>query len=128
MSIKRVFIVFLLIITLSFFCVDYLNNVYAFDKGQVKGMVADNSQVDTDISNKITKAIKVILDIIRIVGFGISMIMVVSFGIKYMVTMPSDRAQMMKQSMVYMLGALLLFGASFLVGIVSKVIVNATEW
>ena len=90
-------------------------------------MVADNSQVDTDISNKITKAIKVILDIIRIVGFGISMIMVVSFGIKYMVTMPSDRAQMMKQSMVYMLGALLLFGASFLVGIVSKVIVNATE-
>ena len=127
MSIKRVFIVFLLIITLSFFCVDYLNNVYAFDKGQVKGMVADNSQVDTDISNKITKAIKVILDIIRIVGFGISMIMVVSFGIKYMVTMPSDRAQMMKQSMVYMLGALLLFGASFLVGIVSKVIVNATE-
>lgn len=127
MSIKRVFIIFLLVLTLLFFCIDNLNNVYAFGKDEVKGILTDGSEVDQDVSNKITKTIKVVLDVIRIVGFGISMIMVVSFGIKYMVTMPAERAQMMKQSMIYMLGALLLFGASFLVGIVSKVIVNATE-
>ena len=54
-------------------------------------------------------------------------LMIVSFGVKYMATMPTERAQMMKQSMVYLLGAVLLFGASIIVGLISKIVATATE-
>ena len=81
-----------------------------------------------DVKDDIQTAGGVILDTIRIAGFGISIIMLVAFGIKYMTTMPAERAQMMKQSMVYLLGAVFIFGASFIVGIVVNVVEKATQF
>lgn len=127
MRLKKICIVLFVIIALSFVCMDTYYNVYAFDKDEMKSMLTENVNVDTNVSSKITRGTKVVLDIIRVAGFGIAMIMITAFGIKYMSTMPAERAQMMKQSMVYVLGAFLLFGASVLVGIISKIVLNATD-
>ena len=56
MNIRKVLIVLLLIITLFFVCADA---VFAYSRDEVESMITDTSNVDTDVSNKITKAIKV---------------------------------------------------------------------
>jgi hypothetical protein len=124
---KKICIVFLGIMVLFFLGMDLVNTSYAYDGKEVTALVGGGT-ADPDVKNDIQKAGGVILDTIRIAGFGISIIMLVAFGIKYMTTMPAERAQMMKQSMVYLLGAVFIFGASFIVGIVVNVVEKATQF
>lgn len=123
---KKIGILFLGIIILSFFCMDYINISFAYSGSEVTSLVSEG-ETDSTVKGNITTATSVILDTIRIAGFGIAMIMLVAFGIKYMVTMPAERAQMMKQSMVYLLGAVFIFGASFIVGIVANIVETGTQ-
>jgi hypothetical protein len=123
---KKICILFLGIMVLSFFCMDYINTSFAYSGTEITSLVSEGD-TDTTVKESITTATSVILDTIRIAGFGIAMIMLVAFGIKYMVTMPADRAQMMKQSMVYLLGAVFIFGASFIVGIVANIVETGTQ-
>lgn len=122
---KKICILFLGIMVLGFFYMDYINTSFAYSGTEVTSLVSDGDV--SDVKDNITTATSVILDTIRIAGFGIAMIMLVAFGIKYMVTMPAERAQMMKQSMVYLLGAVFIFGASFIVGIVANIVETGTQ-
>lgn len=121
---KRKILIICLMIMILF---ALISNVYGFTGSDVTSNLIIGDVTTSAIGSKIQTPLGVILDVIRIVGMGIAMIMILAFGIKYMVSMPNERATMMKQSMVYLLGALLLFGASFIVGIIAKVLETATK-
>ena len=121
---KRKILIICLMIMMLF---ALISNVYGFTGSDVTSNLKPRDLTTSAIGSKIQTPLGVILDVIRIVGLGIAMIMILAFGIKYMVSMPNERATMMKQSMVYLLGALLLFGASFIVGIIAKVLETATN-
>lgn len=120
--IKKIFIIVLII----FLVLASFNIVYGIDKGEVKSTLSDIDGKGGDMGAGVKNIVKVILGVVRIAGMGIAVIMILSFGIKYMVSMPADRAAMMKQSVVYLVGALLLFGASFIVGVVAEVVETAS--
>lgn len=56
-----------------------------------------------------------ILAIFQAVGTSIAVIMLVWLGIKYIMASPDGKAEIKKQAFAYVLGAVLLFGAAWLV-------------
>ncbi len=77
---------------------------------------------NNDITRKIGGIGNTILSIFQAVGTIIAVIMLVWLGIKYIMASPDGKAEIKKQAFAYILGALLLFGASWIVPIIATVV------
>lgn len=69
---------------------------------------------------KVTNTAGQILTIVRIVGMAVAVIMLTILGIKYVVASPNEKADYKKGMIVYVVGAVLLFGASALLSVIQK--------
>lgn len=67
----------------------------------------------------------IILGVIQAVGMSIAVIILVWLGIKYIMASPDGKAEIKKQAFGYILGSVLLFGASWLVPLLKGVIDSA---
>lgn len=107
--------IFCLFISIFLFMIMFSNVVY--------GKFDFASQVEESNSWKGSKAVvrptqnvmQGIIEVVRIVGTFISLIMLTYLGIKYMSQAPEDKAEFKKSSMGFIVGAFVLFGASQLV-------------
>ena len=88
-------------------------NVGAFDNG--------NSGA---IGSSIETAAGTLLYIIKIVAVGVGMIMLTVLAIKYMVSSANERASIKQNAIVYVIGAVVLFGAAGILQIIEQ-FVNA---
>ena len=59
-----------------------------------------------------------VLDVVRMVGTGIALIMLTYIGIKIMIASPSERANIKQYAINYVVGAFILIGASGILTIV----------
>ena len=59
----------------------------------------------------------IILTVIQVVGVAVAVIMLVWLGIKYIAASPNEKADIKKGAVIYIVGAILLFGASGLIQI-----------
>lgn len=73
----------------------------------------------TDDDTKVGKVLNGIIKLIQYAGTGISIITVTWLGIKYMVASANEKADLKKQGIPIVIGCVLLFGASNLVGIIA---------
>lgn len=69
---------------------------------------------------KVTNTAGQILTIVRIVGMAVAVIMLTILGIKYVAASPNEKADYKKGMTVYVVGAILLFGASALLSVIQK--------
>lgn len=69
---------------------------------------------------KVTNTAGQILTIVRIVGMAVAVIMLTILGIKYVAASPNEKADYKKGMTVYVVGAVLLFGASALLSAIQK--------
>lgn len=69
---------------------------------------------------KVTNTAGQILTIVRIVGMAVAVIMLTMLGIKYVAASPNEKADYKKGMTVYVVGAVLLFGASALLSVIQK--------
>ena len=53
-----------------------------------------------------------VISIIRIIGVGVALIVILVLAMKYMIAAPSDRADVKKSAIPYLIGAVIFFGAS----------------
>lgn len=81
----------------------------AFDSG-------GDSSVDSAAQTVMGTAISVI----RIVATGVSIIMLSYIGIKYMMAAPAERADFKKSIPIYILGAVLVFGAGNILTVIAN--------
>ena len=63
----------------------------------------------------------------QVVGYAIAVIMLAWLGIKYILASPDGKAEIKKQAFAYILGAVLLFAAGTIVGLVRDTIGKAEE-
>ena len=61
-----------------------------------------------------------IITLVRIVGTGVAIIMLIVLAIKYISAAPGDKADIKKHAVVYVVGAVVLFAATGILGIVQK--------
>lgn len=71
-------------------------------------------------SNSLKKFGNTILGMVQVVAVAVAVIMLIVLGVKYMSAAPSDKADIKKSATGYIVGAVLLFGASGVLGIIKN--------
>ncbi len=103
---------FIVIILYALFC---CSNVFATSEFLNPTLI--QPQQDTT-ANKMQGITGVILAVVQVVGAAIAVIMLLVLGIKYMHSAPNDRAEIKKHAVVYVVGAVVLFASSGILGII----------
>ena len=79
------------------------------------------SAKDSSKASKVTaKIISMIINIAQIIGAGVAIIMLVVLAIQYISASPNGRAEIKKNSTLYVLGAIIIFAASGILGIIRR--------
>ena len=73
---------------------------------------------DTTVSGKAISIMGAIIDVIRIVATGVAIIMIIAVAMKYMTAAPGDRADIKKHAVPFVVGAVVLFGATGILTII----------
>lgn len=76
----------------------------------------DNSKA----SESITSVIAALISVVQVVGMGVAIIMLVMMAIKYISAAPSEKAEIKKGATIYIVGAIILFAASGILGIIKN--------
>lgn len=61
-----------------------------------------------------------IITVAQVIGIGVAIIMLIVLAIKYISAAPSDKAEIKKHAVVYVVGAIVLFAASGILGIIKN--------
>ena len=113
----NIFCKVIIIILILFFAMNYIYVVFAEnyqDPNQFNGY-EDWKKVDIDGKDAESRSINilgVLLKILRIITLGWAIIMLLAIAMKYMYAGPQLRAQLKTDVPTYVIGAVLLFGAS----------------
>lgn len=87
----------------------------SMDVNQFAGK-GDNSGASSSFQN----IIGAVITIVQIIGTGVAIIMLIVLAIKYISAAPGDKADIKKHAVVYVVGAIVLFAASGILGIVKN--------
>lgn len=67
--------------------------------------------IDTKGTDKIKTISGNVIGIVQVVGTAIAVVMLIVLGIKYVIAAPSEKAEIKKSAFIYVVAAVLLFGA-----------------
>lgn len=88
------------------------SSVLANDLLDPSTIIAKNSTAAGNVQSVMGSA----LGIVQVVGIGVAVIMLVVLAVKYIAASPNEKADVKKGMTTYVIGAILLFGASIIVG------------
>ena len=119
-NIKRVIIVALLcVIAFSILC---NVSVFAFGPSDMMGLV--NDQADAEATDNVTSAVTnvsgAVITIARVISAAVAVAMLAIVGMKYMSAAPSEKADIKKHAVVYIVGAVIMFACTGILGIIQK--------
>ena len=69
---------------------------------------------------KFNSVLNTILGIAQVIGVAVAIIMLIVLAIKYISSAPNDKAEIKKHAVMYIVGAIVLFGASGLLQIIKN--------
>lgn len=73
----------------------------------------------TSANSAVEEVVSAIINIIRIVAIGVAVIMLIAVAMKYLTAAPGDKAEIKKHAVVYVVGAVVLFGVYGILGIIA---------
>lgn len=120
MKTLRIMKIFLIILSV---CILLNTLVYGYDYSSTITDL-DSSAGDTTLNGKAMTIMGAIISVTRIIATGVAIIMLVVVSMKYMMSAPGDRADIKKHAVVYVVGALVLFGASGILTIIQNFATN----
>lgn len=82
--------------------------------------IESNANDSSGASSSIGRIAGAILNMVRIVAVAVAVIMLIVLAIKYISAAPNDKAEIKKHAVVYIVGAVILFSASGILGIIQK--------
>lgn len=85
-----------------------------------------DTDVGTDGIDEITNIINISIGVIQAVGIFIATAMLIILGIKYLVASPGEKAEIKKHLVVYVVGAIVLFGVAGILEIVETFALDVT--
>ena len=84
------------------------------------------NQTDTSgASTAASNVIGMIINIAQVIGMGVAIIMLVVLAIQYIAAAPEGKAEIKKNATIYIVGAVILFAASGILGIIRRFAVNS---
>ena len=75
-------------------------------------IIDDISATKSDASDSFENAASMILGVVQVVAIAVAIIMLIVLAIKYISSAPNEKAEIKKHAVIYIVGAVILFGAS----------------
>ncbi len=114
-TIKRIFTA---LFVLSFLF-SFLSTTFASSSSDPFDFTSYDSTTGNSDADKIAQTtMGTAINIIRIVATGTAIIMLSYMGIKYITAAPNEKAEFKKSAMIYILGAILIFAAGNILGMI----------
>lgn len=110
------------IITIILICFLMVSNVISYASNPVDNFKGNIDGGANDSKTAIVNIISGILNIVRIIGVSVSVSMLLVVACKYIIASAGDRADAKKYAINYIIGALILFGASGIITLAKKFI------
>lgn len=114
MKLKKVVLILSLIIILVVFFT--INSMAAYDSADIGDFAGET----TEASGKVQTALGGAIASIQLIGLGVAVVMLVVLAIKYMMSSASDRAEIKKHAVIYIVGAVIMFGAAGILEIIKN--------
>ena len=86
-------------------------SVDLLDPGQVTGASTNASKSSQTFLNSV-------LGIVQVVAVSVAVIMLIILGIKYISAAPGEKADIKQGAMIYVVGAILMFGATLIIQVI----------
>ena len=114
-------------IILSFFVIFlmfYINSNITLAKWEPANQLRNTVKLNTEsnMTNLATDLGGTAITVTRVICMGVAFSMLIVLGIKYMVSAPNDRAQVMKHAWVYFIGAVVMFTSSGIISLIAKAV------
>lgn len=107
----------IIIIILMIFC--FCNCIYA---DSITDSMQDKWNADSSSATSIRKMGGKVLYVAQLVGSSVAIITLTILGIKYMYSSTNEKATIKEKLMAYVIGAVILFGFSIVLGIINSFI------
>lgn len=75
-------------------------------------IIDDISAKESDASKSFEGAASMILGVVQVIAIAVAIIMLIVLAIKYISSAPNEKAEIKKHAVIYIVGAVILFGAS----------------
>ena len=113
------------VLIILFICIGVISNISnaSFQDVDVDFMTKD-AQDTSGAAQSVKGILQAALVIAQVVGTGVAVIMLIVLAIKYLTASAADRADIKKSAVVYVTGAVILFAASGILGIISRLSSN----
>jgi len=86
--------------------------------GTIKSLATSNS--DSDAISSVNTIAGSIISIVKVICAGIAIIMLTVIAMKYMLAAPSEKADIKKHAVVYVVGAVIMFAATGILQIIQS--------
>ena len=95
-------------------------NAMSYDEISPDSTIKDGAADDTGTAESAQKILQSVLTVAQVIGVGVAVIMLIVLAIKYISAAPSDKAEIKKHMVVYVVGAIVLFAASGILEIIKR--------
>jgi len=87
----------------------------------------DNVSDDSGAKSSVTNIIGRVIDIARVIGAGVAIIMLIVLAIQYISASPEGKAELKKTATIYIVGAIVLFAATGILSVIKKFALNSID-
>lgn len=117
--IAKIFTVLIIIATIA----TMMSTVFATGAAGVLNDLKGNTQAATAV----TKTANNIIGIVQVICYAAAVIMLIYLGVKFITASPEGKAEIKKSAIIYVIGAVIVFAAGALLGVISNLSTNVVS-
>ncbi len=97
------------------------NYIYAGEATDMKSLIStlDAGNPEDATADKVDDVVSIVITIARVVGVTVAIVMLLVVAMKYMTAAPGEKADIKKSAVVYVVGAIVLFAVTGILGIIN---------
>ena len=115
-KVKKFLIIIFIMLVMNCLFFNVYSNAYNY-ASEVSAPWTDNSY--GNVGNKTQNVMGTLINVIRIVGTGVAIIMITYVAIKYMSAAPDEKAEFKKSATAFIVGAVVLFASTNILSIIA---------
>jgi trbC/VIRB2 family len=100
-----------------------MSTVFANGASDVLGKLTGN----TDAASAVTTTANNIVGIVQVICYATAVIMLIYLGVKFITASPEAKADIKKSAIMYVIGAIIVFAAGTLLGVISNLSTNVVK-
>ena len=111
------------ILVIAMMLVSTLSAVFATGAAGVLGQLKGN----TGAATAVTHTANNIIGIVQVICYAAAVIMLIYLGVKFITASPEGKAEIKKSAIIYVIGAVIVFAAGALLGVISNLSTNVVS-